>query len=405
MPSALPTRNATKASLFGATPFSFRGIAMTATTSLTKYDAACRALAEAVAVDEVMAIRDEAAQLVAAARIANNHQAEADAIAIRMRATRRLGQLMQAQKETVGLATGGEHGGRRRIDGSRADPSIQRPTLAMQGIDKYLAHQARMLSASSDEDFEKTVADAQDKVTRAVRNAVREIEIEQAREAYRSRTYEGGTVEDLEALIASGFRAGTICPDFPWPFEAWSRKGKQRSAERHYETWPLERIIAFAPLIGRLAADDCALFLWIVWAHLASALEVIEACGFEFKTAGFIWVKTLKNASSIELNSLNDDDLDQGIGYHTRPGTEVCLLATRGSPLRLAMDVHQVVLAPVGAHSEKPSEVYSRIERLYPGPHLELFARKPRDGWTTWGNEILAPHPLDIPTFLRMAVS
>jgi len=67
--------------------------------------------------------------------------------------------------------------------------------------------------------------------------------------------------------------------------------------------------------------------------------------------------------------------------------------------------VHQVVLAPVGAHSEKPSEVYSRIERLYPGPYLELFARKPRDGWTTWGNEILAPHPLDIPTFLRRAVS
>jgi hypothetical protein len=83
--------------------------------SLIIYDAACRALAEAVAVDEVKAIRDEAAQIAAAARVANNHQAEADAVAIRMRATRRLGQLMQAQKESVGLATGGEHGGRRRL--------------------------------------------------------------------------------------------------------------------------------------------------------------------------------------------------------------------------------------------------------------------------------------------------
>jgi hypothetical protein len=50
--------------------------------------------------------------------------------------------------------------------------------------------------------------------------------------------------------------------------------------------------------------------------------------------------------------------------------------------------VHQVVIAPVGEHSEKPDEVYRRIERLFPGPYLELFARKPRAHWTTWGDEI-----------------
>jgi hypothetical protein len=76
---------------------------------LVRYDAACRALAEAV--DEVMLIRDEAAAIAACARIANNHQAEADAVALRMRATRRLGQLMQAQKETVGVNRGAAGGG------------------------------------------------------------------------------------------------------------------------------------------------------------------------------------------------------------------------------------------------------------------------------------------------------
>jgi N6-adenosine-specific RNA methylase IME4 len=50
--------------------------------------------------------------------------------------------------------------------------------------------------------------------------------------------------------------------------------------------------------------------------------------------------------------------------------------------------VPQPVLAPVGEHSEKPEEVRRRIERLFPGPYLELFARKPVPGWTTWGNEI-----------------
>src|SRR5262249_12312142 len=96
-----------------------------------------------------------------------------------------------------------------------------------------------------------------------------------------ARTEEGGTVADLEALAASGFRAGVIVPDFPWEFEVYSGKGKQRSAERYYDTWSLERIIAFAPVIGRLAAADCALLMWAVWPEHPGALEVITACGFE----------------------------------------------------------------------------------------------------------------------------
>jgi hypothetical protein len=37
------------------------------------------------------------------------------------------------------------------------------------------------------------------------------------------------------------------------------------------------------------------------------------------------------------------------------------------------------------------------MERLYPGPFLELFARKPREGWTVWGDEIPAPlAPADV---------
>lgn len=67
------------------------------------------------------------------------------------------------------------------------------------------------------------------------------------------------------------------------------------------------------------------------------------------------------------------------------------MLATKGSPLRLATDVHQCVLAPVGEHSAKPEEVRRRIERLLGGPFLELYARAPVPGWTTWGNEIKRP--------------
>jgi N6-adenosine-specific RNA methylase IME4 len=233
-------------------------------------------------------------------------------------------------------------------------------------------------------------ADASDKVGRAVRNAVREVEIDQEREVYRARTEQGGTVADLEALAASGYRAGVICPDFPWAFDAYSGKGKQRSADRRYDTWPTQRILTMAPLIRKLAADDCALLLWTVCPEQPGALELIKACGFEYKTVGFFWLKTTPNAKHIELSGAG---LHWGMGYATRANIEPVLLAVRGKPLRLAADVHQVVIAPVGEHSAKPDEVYRRIERLYSGPYLEMFARKPREGWRTWGNELLPLAP------------
>jgi N6-adenosine-specific RNA methylase IME4 len=47
-----------------------------------------------------------------------------------------------------------------------------------------------------------------------------------------------------------------------------------------------------------------------------------------------------------------------------------------------------VILAAKGAHSAKPAAAYDLIERVIPGAsRLELFARQPRPGWTTWGNQ------------------
>jgi N6-adenosine-specific RNA methylase IME4 len=79
-----------------------------------------------------------------------------------------------------------------------------------------------------------------------------------------------------------------------------------------------------------------------------------------------------------------------GLGYWTRANTEVCLLATRGAPQRIAMDVPQVIMAPAGRHSEKPEEARRRIERLTAGPYLELYGRQTVPEWHVWGNEIPA---------------
>src|SRR5262245_46396589 len=81
-----------------------------ASAALARYDSACRALAEARSIDEVKHVRDQAIAMAAYARQAKNRDLESDAVEIRMRATRRLDQLWQAQKETVGLNQGAAGG-------------------------------------------------------------------------------------------------------------------------------------------------------------------------------------------------------------------------------------------------------------------------------------------------------
>jgi hypothetical protein len=167
---------------------------------LVRYDAACRALAEARQVDEVKDIRDVAVAMAAYARQAKNRELEADAVEIRMRATRKLDQLRQAQKETVGLASGGDA---IKVARGIQNPE-QRPTLESQGIDKNLAKQVRALGALSPERFEQAVVDARSATARAFRNVVNAAIIEQERESYRARTEHGASVADLKALVSTG---------------------------------------------------------------------------------------------------------------------------------------------------------------------------------------------------------
>src|SRR5262249_44914961 len=154
-------------------------------------------------------------------------------------------------------AAGGKKDGPR---GSLVDPRDLRPTLASQGIDKHLAQDARVLDALSDEQFEQAVIDARAATNRAFKAVVNAAAIEQERAAYRARVNHGGTVADLAALAASGYRAGLISGDPPWPCDAaWSVQGRQLN----YSIMSLDQIKAMP--VASLAAENCALALWGVW--------------------------------------------------------------------------------------------------------------------------------------------
>jgi phage N-6-adenine-methyltransferase len=115
-------------------------------TLLAYYDGACRAVAEAKNIDDVKAIRNKAEAMRAYGRVAQNKVLEIDACEIRIRAEIKLGEMITAQKETVGLNTGAAGIGKAPsavLDANRT----QIATLAEAGIDKKLSARAQKLAA------------------------------------------------------------------------------------------------------------------------------------------------------------------------------------------------------------------------------------------------------------------
>ena len=182
----------------------------------------------------------------------------------------------------------------------------------------------------------------------------------------------------MAVSLPSG-RFGAILADPPWPYATYSAKGKGRSAESWYSTMSIDDIKAMP--VGQWAANDCVLFLWATKPILPRAFEVIKAWGFEYKTNGFVWIKTRGVSAPGAAPRFHF-----GLGHWTRANPEQCLLATRGRPRRLHAGVPELLLAPLREHSRKPDEIYGRVEQLVGGPYLELFSRDgdPRPRWTRW---------------------
>lgn len=155
------------------------------TTELARYDAACQAVAAAKSVDEVQEIRAQADAMRAYGKQAKNRQLEIDAAEIRIRAERRLGELMEAQKGAVGVARGAREPGTQR-GATRVESKPASLTEA--GIDKNLAHRARTYAAVPKEQFEHLLSKKRQQESRRVvldpdfqaeaEAAARDIEIE-----------------------------------------------------------------------------------------------------------------------------------------------------------------------------------------------------------------------------------
>lgn len=182
----------------------------------------------------------------------------------------------------------------------------------------------------------------------------------------------------------------TIVADPPWRYAnttglTTNMKGNRRlpqitsCAEGHYATMDNSELAGLP--MGEFADDECSLYLWVtnplMFGHgkrhrgPVAPIDIVEAWGFRYVTL-LTWVKTGP----------------PGMGFHFRGHTEHAIYAVRGD-VKIPVEIREsnVIVAPRRGHSEKPDAFMDLVERVSPEPRLEMFARRQRLGWDTWGNE------------------
>jgi N6-adenosine-specific RNA methylase IME4 len=226
-----------------------------------------------------------------------------------------------------------------------------------------------------------------------------------------------------------GFKglARVVVMDLPWAFSD-QLPGSGRGAAKHYNTQSIESAKS-TPLPPM--EDDCVLFFWRVAAFSAVSYEIIEALGFTYKTeiawfkrnecgrckgSGNARVRRYVEQKTIPLSDAKERVYDGmmetfcpncdgkgekdhiGMGRIVRGAHEICLVAVRGKANQWVCDkgvrsvfdtiAESEIVAPVREHSEKPDAFYRMVETLFPGPYVEIHARKPRPGWFSVGHQL-----------------
>lgn len=174
------------------------------------------------------------------------------------------------------------------------------------------------------------------------------------------------TTSNIKDLLDLGVRFGCVYADPPWRY---GNQSTRASTSNHYKGDMSIDEIKNMP-IASLIADNAHLHLWTTNAFLFDCKSIMEAWGFTYKSC-FVWVKP-----------------QMGIGNYWRLSHEFLLFGLRGkSPFR-SHNEKSWGQFDRNQHSAKPEEIRHKIEKISPGPYLELFGRRPVINWHVFGNQI-----------------
>ena len=175
---------------------------------------------------------------------------------------------------------------------------------------------------------------------------------------------------DTPALPSGTF--ATIVADPPWPYEDWPEFADAAGDANDRRDLPYQSMTLDE--ISQLevpAADDSHLFLWTTNRFLEDAYDVVRAWNFS-PSEVLVWAKPPRGIGP------------GGIFSNT---AEFMVYGRKGKPEHNERVDSSWWSWPRGRHSAKPAAFLDLVERVCPGPFLEMFAREPREGWESWGLE------------------
>lgn len=176
---------------------------------------------------------------------------------------------------------------------------------------------------------------------------------------------------------------GTLIADPPWPYGKARHSKAEGGASGYvsqadkvqYETMSMQDLKALP--VESVSAENSVLLLWTTPAFSATgdATALCEAWGFRPVTHTY-WVKTTNDGGNFAY----------GVGYWFRGCVEPVLVGVRGRAYRT--NERGAFRSPLRGHSRKPDDLHLLAEEHFPGPRLELFARRRFGAWTTIGGEL-----------------
>jgi N6-adenosine-specific RNA methylase IME4 len=180
----------------------------------------------------------------------------------------------------------------------------------------------------------------------------------------------------------------TIVADPPWPYKTPGQIGASlehrpnrdktlgagnAGSKSRYGAMSIEDMCALAVP----SEENAHLYLWFTNTFAVEAHTIAKAWGFRPMTI-LTYVKMKPDGSP-----------SMKMGYYFRGATEHVLFAVKGSlRLQTREAMPTAFLWPRLPHSVKPEAFYALVEKASPPDYLEMFARKTRLGWTSWGNQV-----------------
>lgn len=222
------------------------------------------------------------------------------------------------------------------------------------GVGKEYIRKAEKVKKEAPELVEKIMAGEMN-----LNQAVKEVKRKQVLEHIQNIESKG--VEEIDGVY------DVIVIDPPWPSNKIERDVTPEQVEFDYPTMSIEEIKA----LEIPCADNCHVWLWTTQKYLPVAFDVLKAWGLKY-VCTFVWHKP---------GGFQPFDLPQ---YNC----EFALYARKGTPFFTDLkDFKTCFTAPRGKHSEKPQEFYELVKRVTTGKRLDMFNRKPIDGFDSWGKE------------------